>query len=314
VHSSRFVPPYTLLAVAILAPALATTVACTTPPQSAAAVARVVVDDALDTTVVPAVPVRVVSLNPASTEMIFAIGKGAALVGRTRWDTYPESARTVPDLGDGMRPNVEAVLAVRPDLVIVYESRENLAARDALRRSGIPVIAQRTDRVADFARTVMVLGRVFDDTARATAVRDSVLASLERAHELTRSASRPRVFWPLWANPPIAAGGGSFLTELLDAAGATNVYGELVSPSPTVTMEDVLRRNPDVVLVTPQGAARIGADPRWRVLPAVRLGRVIVYDTMLVSRPAVRLGEAALYLAKLLHPDLTTLFDSTRTP
>jgi ABC-type Fe3+-hydroxamate transport system substrate-binding protein len=202
-----------------------------------------------------------------------------------------------------MRPNVESVLGVRPDLVLLYASEENRAAREAFRRAGIATLTQRVDRSSEFARAVVVLGIVLGDSARGVAVRDSVLASLERARLLTRDAPRVRVVWPLWDAPLMAVGRGSFLNELIDAAGGENIFADLETPSPQVTFEEVIRRDPDAILAGPTSAATMRMDPRWRALRAARNGRIIAYDTTLVGRPGVRLGEAALHLASLLHPE-----------
>jgi ABC-type Fe3+-hydroxamate transport system substrate-binding protein len=110
------------------------------------------------------------------------------------------------------------------------------------------------------------------------------------------------VFIPTWDRPIIAIGGGSFMSELLDIAGARNVYADINGPSATVAIEDVVRRNPDIVLVTPASAAAMRTNARWRAIPAVRAGRILVYDTTLVSRPSVLLGAAARSLAELFHP------------
>jgi iron complex transport system substrate-binding protein len=94
------------------------------------------------------------------------------------------------------------------------------------------------------------------------------------------------------------------MNELIAIAGGRNVYGDMEAVSPTVGIEDVLQRNPRYVITGPEGAAKIKADPHWSVAPAVREGRILVVDTALVGRPAVRLGEAALEMATLLHPEL----------
>ena len=97
-------------------------------------------------------------------------------------------------------------------------------------------------------------------------------------------------------------GGGSFLSELVTIAGGRNVYDSLPAPSPVVTLEDVVRRNPQIVLVSPVERERILTSERWQSLPAVRAHHVIAYDTNLVARPSVKLGEAAVSLARLFHP------------
>lgn len=247
---------------------------------------------------------RIVALEPATTEILFSIGAGDRLVGRTRFDTYPDSALAVPDLGDGIRPNVEALIAARPDLVVLYASSDNRAAADRLRALGIQTVGFRSDRIAGFARITLELGRLVGDTVRAMAVRDSVLHTLGTVRSATRGLSRPAVLMPVWHNPLYVIGGASFMNELVSIAGGRNVYESLDAPSPQVTFEDVVRRNPEVILVSPAGRERLLANPGWRVLPAVQAGRVLAYDTTVTGRPGVRLGEAAVSLARLLHPRL----------
>jgi iron complex transport system substrate-binding protein len=270
--------------------------------SSAAARPGFLVDDFGDTARVGAPATRIVSLSPSTTEILFAIGAGAQLVGRTRWDLYPDSARLVPDLGDGLRPNVEAVLAARPDLVVLYASDDNRAAARAFRAAGIATLALKADRVAEFAPTVTALGRLTGRDAAAALLVDSVARSLDAVRAATVNLPRPRVFWPLWDEPLYAVAGGSFLNDLVEIAGGRNVFAELPQPSPEVSAEEVLRRDPEIVLVGPRAATRYRTDARWRSLTAVRTGRVLVYDTVVVARPGVRLGEAAASLARLLHP------------
>lgn len=245
---------------------------------------------------------RIVSLNPATTELLFALGAGDRVVGRTHWDAWPPEALQVPDLGDGIRPSVETVIAARPDLVILYATGDNKEAARALRAAGIAVMSLRTDLIADFERVARILGSAVGETDRARATVDSVRATLERVRRATAALPRPTTFMLSWENPLMTIGSGSFLSELVDIAGGRNVFGDLTDPSPQVSFEEVLRRNPDVVLGRPETASKLGENPRWRGLPAVREGRVLVMDTSLVGRPGVRLGEAAVSIAQLLHP------------
>jgi ABC-type Fe3+-hydroxamate transport system, periplasmic component len=260
------------------------------------------VDDFGDTVAVSAAPGRIVSLNPTTTELLYAIGAGARLVGRTTYDRIPAQVATVPDLGPGLRPNVEAVLAARPDLVILYASQDNRDAARRLRAAHVPTVAYRVDRVADFARVTAALGRLTGDTTAARATVDSVGRTLATTLVATAPLPRPRVFWFLWESPLLAVGGGSFLNELLHVAGARNVYDSLPQPSPAVTFEDLLRRDPDIVLASPTARAKMLADPKWRTLRAVREGRVLVFDTTIVNGPSARVGSSAVSLARLLHP------------
>ncbi len=264
--------------------------------------ATALTDDFGDTIVAGSAPKRVVSLNPTTTEIVFAIGAGDRLVGRTHWDLYPPDAESVPDLGSGIRPNVEAVLGARPDLVLLYASNDNRPAAVRLRAAGVKTLSLKVDHISDFHRAVRLIGLLLGDIGRAATVSDSVARTLDRVRQATASLPRPKVFWHIWDAPLITIGHGSYMDELITIAGGTNVYGDMPAASPTIGIEDVLKRNPRYIITGPEGAAKIKSDPRWSAAPAVKEGRVLVVDTALVGRPATRLGEAALALASLLHP------------
>ena len=260
-------------------------------------------DDFGDPIVVKSTPSRVVSLNPATTDLIFALGAGDRLVGRTHWDLYPEAAKAVPDLGSGIRPNVEAVLGARPDLVILYASKDNRAAASELRAAGVNTLSLKIDHIADFHRAARTIGRLLGDSARGSLVSDSVEKTLKRVRAATQSLTKPTVFWHIWDAPVITIGRGSYMNELIEIAGGTNVYGDIAETSPAVSIEDVLKRNPRFIITGPEGSRKISADPRWSQAQAVKERRLLVVDTTIVGRPSVRLGEAAESLARLFHPD-----------
>jgi ABC-type Fe3+-hydroxamate transport system substrate-binding protein len=271
--------------------------------QRAIAGASPFVDDLGDTIRVGPSARRIVSLSPVTTEIIFALGAGGRLVGRTHWDLYPDSARAVADLGNGMQPNVEAILGTHPDLVVLYGSASNRAAAAQLRRAGVATIAIRGDRVSDFPRAVRWLARALGDGVPAAAVIDSVERSLRAVQARPRPAKPPTVFWHVWESPLYTIGRGSFLDELVETAGAVNVFHDLAAASPTVTMEEIVRRNPDYLLAGPVGAATIRSSAKWQAVPAVRAGRILVVDTALVGRPGIRMGEAAHHLRALIVGD-----------
>lgn len=247
-------------------------------------------------------PRRIVSLNPATTELLFALGAGDRVVGRTQYDLWPDSARLVPSVGAGMQPNLEAVLGRKPDLVVMYASGSDRGAADRLTAAGVPTAAFRMDHIVDFVRVTTQLGLLVGDTVRAHNVVDSVTRTLDRVRHATQGLERPSVFLHAWEKPLMTLGGGSFVSELVTIAGGRNIYDSLAAPSPVVTLEDVLRRNPDIILVSPIERTDMLQSDRWRALPAVRNGRVLAYDTNLVARPSVKLGEAAVSLARLFHP------------
>jgi iron complex transport system substrate-binding protein len=270
------------------------------PAPQPAAFAR---DDYGDTIRVAPPAQRIVSLSPVTTELLFALGAGPRVVGRTHWDLYPDAAQAVPDLGNGMEPNIEAILGVHPDLVIIYAGQSNRAAAVQLRKAGINTLSIRDDHISDFRRTVELVARATGDTIAGKSVADSVERSIGAVSARPRPAKPVTVFYHVWDSPILTLGHGSYVDELLTIAGAKNVFGDLPDPSPQVTLEEIVRRNPDFILAGPVSAKKMSESPLWRAVPAVRAGRILIVDTLLVGRPGVRLGEAARSLRALILKD-----------
>lgn len=272
--------------------------------ERAPASGGVVVDDFGDTLRLEAPARRVVSLNPVTTELVFALGKGTTLVGRTSWDLYPAAAQAVNDVGNGMGPNVEAVLGQRPDLVLLYASESNRLAAQQLRAAGVQTLTHRTDKIDDLQRVIPVIAAALGADSTGRVVADTVRASVDAVRALARPADTLSAYWHIWDAPLLTIGGGSYLSELLTVAGAHNIFDDVAQPSPQVSMEEIARRDPDVVLAGPNAAARLRTSPTWRSVRAVREGRVIVIDTTIVGRPGVRMGEAARFLRRVLIDSL----------
>ena len=276
--------------------------ACT---QRESATTNALTDDFGDTVRVGAVPRRIVSLNPTTTELLYAIGAGTRVVGRTSYDIYPAEIRSVADLGQGLRPNVEAVLAVHPDLVLLYASADNRAAAGRLRASGVATAAYRIDRIADMVRVTLLLGQLTGDTGASHRTVDSVRATLDRVRGSTAALPHPSVFWPLWDAPLLSVGHGSFLNELIEVAGGRNVFADLPQPAPTVAFEELLRRDPDMIIASEASKKRLESNDRFRTLRAVREHHVVVVDSTVATGPSARVGASAVLLARLLHPGVT---------
>lgn len=267
-------------------------------PAGGSARATAVVDDLGDS--VAAGPARrIVSLNPVATELLVAAGYLDRIVGRTHWDLYPPAAAAIPDLGNGISPNVEAVVGAHPDLVILYATAGNARAAATLRAAGVRTLAIRTDRIADLARFAGAFATVTGDSS-VRAVADTALATVEAVRRLPRIEPAPRVVWHMGGPSLYVAGHGSFMGELIGVAGGVNVFDDVDAPSPQVSVEEVARRKPDVVLAGPVTARQMAASPAWQAVRAVRDGHVAVYDTALVARPGIRIGEAARHVRALL--------------
>jgi ABC-type Fe3+-hydroxamate transport system substrate-binding protein len=258
------------------------------------------VDDAGDTVRLSRVPRRIVSLIPATTELLFAIGAGGAVVGRTQWCDYPAAAAAVPNLGDGINPNVEAVLAARPDLVLLYNSAQNATIAGRLRALGIAAVRLNTDTLGDVARVGRLLGRITGHAASA----DSMVAVFDTAlaHATVASATRrPKVLLLVWEQPPMTIGRGSFLDELVQRAGGTNLFGDVTASAGTVSIEAVTARDPDLILTTAAGPSSFARRPEWQAVRAVRQHRFLPVTGSEFNRPSPRAPAAVRALARRLR-------------
>ena len=243
---------------------------------------------------------RVVSLAPSSTELLFALGVGDRVVGRTTWCKFPPAAEAVPAVGDGINPNIEAVAARDPDLVVLYRSALNATAAEQLERLGIPAVILAQDRLADVARDARLLGRL-TGTDRAG---DSLAAALETTATQPVPPATIKLAFVVWDNPLTVIGAGSFLDELARLAGATNVFADITSPSAAVSLETLAGRDPDVIVIIAEAADTVlpGYVSRreWQAVRAVRERRFVKLSGELFGRPSPRAPEAIAEFRRLL--------------
>ena len=256
---------------------------------------------------------RIVSLAPSSTELLFALGAGAQVVGRTTWCKHPPAAEQVPAVGDGVNPNIEAVAARQPDLVVLYKSALNATAAEQLARLQIPAVILSQDRLADVARDARVLGAL---TGRA-ATGDSIAAVLEELVAQPPPPATTKLAFVVWDNPLTVIGAGSFLDELARHAGAANVFADVTTPSAAVSLETLASRDPDVIAVIREDSDSTplsrrerglgGEDPayatrrEWQAVRAVRERRFVYLPGSLFGRPSPRAAEAVAAFRQLLR-------------
>jgi iron complex transport system substrate-binding protein len=277
------------LAAAVLA-------ACAAPPAPRGPI--VLRDDAGRVTPLSRPAARVVSLIPATTELLFALGAGPQVVGRTRWCDYPAEAAAVASVGDGIAPNTEAIAVLRPDLVVAYRSTANAAGVARLRELSIATVELTIDRFADLERVTALLARA---TGR-VAAGDTLIASLRReiARATVTRSPTPSILVLTWDQPAITLGGGSFLSELIARAGGRNAFADEARPSFPVSIEAIVARDPDFVLVTEDGVPDWAARPEWRAVRAVRERRFLRVTGSEFDRPSPRAPAAIARLARAL--------------
>ncbi|MBI4546268.1 MAG: ABC transporter substrate-binding protein [Gemmatimonadetes bacterium] len=250
---------------------------------------------------------RVVCLIPSVTELILALGAGDRLVARTDYDDQPALA-ALPTVGGGLTPNLESLAALRPELVVGWVDAQSRTVIDRLADLGIAVYAARTETLAEAARTTRGVGQLLGLAAESEKVLGRIHAALDTVRAAVAGRPAPSVLYVVGLEPLFVAGPGTFVDELLEAAGGRNVFRDAVARWPQVSLEEVVRRQPDAVVLAlaeagPQVGGRLKRTPGWRQLQAVRLGRVFPVDPDVFNRWGPGIPEAARRLARLLHPE-----------
>ena len=241
---------------------------------------------------------RVVSLLPSFTEILFAIGAGDRIVGRTQWCDYPPAARDIPSVGEGLPPNVESVMARRPDLVVLYNAGPNVTAAKQLERAGIQTVLIDLNRLEDLGPAARTLGRLTGRQERA----ESLAIMLDSLAGRPPPPSTTSLAFVVWDNPPIIIGHGSYLDQLATQAGARNVFGDIAAPSAQVSLETIVARDPQWIAVLADTAVPPAFAKRreWRAVRAVREGHFLLLPGSLFGRPGPRSAEAIQQLRALL--------------
>ena len=244
-------------------------------------------------------PRRIVSLAPGTTEMLFALGLGKAIVGDTMYCDYPPAARHVAKIGD-VNINYEAVLALKPDLIIASDANKSAAVR--LRALHQPVFAIAPTSFASTEASLLLLGQVTGAERQARAVVGQMEAKRLTARKIAARDTNhhPRVLVVVGLHPLWTAGSGTFIADIISESGG--VDAATVPQYAPLSEETVLADPPDMIMADPSDAAALRADPILRSLPAVRAGRFLSVDSNTINRPGPRLADALLQVAHALHP------------
>ncbi len=256
---------------------------------------------------VPDHAARIVSLAPSITETVFVLGEGDRLVGVTDYCDYPPEATRKPRVGGISTPSFEAILALRPDLVLATAESNYAEHVERLVSLGLAVYVIRP---VDFETVLESIERIGGVLGRDVAARARVASMRRDADAIARAVAgspRPRVLYVVWPNPLIAPGRGTLISELIERAGGESVTGAEPLPYPRLSLETVVERRPDRIIVGRHGQGTVEELLRgWERLgsvSAVRDGRVFGVDGDLVHRPGPRMVEALRALARVIHPE-----------
>jgi len=250
---------------------------------------------------------RIVSLIPSTTELLCRLGLADALVGVTVYCREPaDLLRDKTRIGGEKDPDLERIRALAPDLVIANVEENVRAHVETLRAWGIPVHVTYPRTVAGAIAMIRELGEVTGTSARATALADELDTLLGRVRELTRDRAPARVFYPIWRGPYMTIGADTYIHDVLAVCGGGNVFADATERYPTVTLDDVVARRPEVILLPdePFRFRRVHVDDfaPYRDVPAVRDGRIHLVDGKPFSWHGHRLADALRTLPNVLSP------------
>ena len=275
--------------------------------QDAAPVARSFTDEAGRHVQVPAALKRIVSLAPNLTEIVFALGEGDRLAGDTDYCDYPAEAAKKPHVGGPVNPNLEQVVALKPDVVLAtaINRRETV---DALARIGVPVYATDPHSVEDMIASIEHIGKVLDAEKVAAPLAASLRERLSNLDGRIAGATTRRVLFVVWTDPLITVGRDSFIADALRRAGARSVV-DVTAEWPRISFEEILRLQPEFLVFANAHAADAQRDidtlrtrPGWRDLDALRRGNIVVVSDA-INRPAPRMIDAVEQLARAFHAE-----------
>lgn len=268
-----------------------------------AASPTVVVDDLGSQVALPAAAQRIVALAPGATALLFAAGAGDRIVATIRFADDPPAAKLIPRIGDQQSVDLERLVALRPDVVVYTEGVTSPLIVDRIRALGMPLYATYYTTLDGIAPSIRRLGALAGTQAAAQAEAARLEAQLTALRERYRGASPRSVFYQVWDRPLYTVGGRQLISDAMKACGASNIFGEQKASAPTIAIEAVIARDPDVIIVSSptEVATRWAQDwQRFPRLRAVQNRHVFVFDDLRLDRMGPESIAAAAHLCEII--------------
>jgi iron complex transport system substrate-binding protein len=253
-------------------------------------------------------PKRVVALAPNITEIVFALKQEHRLIGVTRYSDFPPAAKKLPKVGSYVHLDLEKIVALKPDLCIAIKDGNPKTVVQQMASLGIPVYAVNPMSLNTVIATVDEMGRLLNAGPQAKTLVHNMRSRIYRVTALIENTShRPGVFFQIGISPIVSVGTSTFIHELIDLAGGTNLAAGSV-PYPRFSREQVIALSPEIIIITSMSRAavfeQVKADwNKWPHLPAVKNQRIFIEDSNLFDRPTPRLVDGLELLVQLIHPE-----------
>jgi iron complex transport system substrate-binding protein len=266
--------------------------------------------DALGRTVVLKAPAkRIVSLAPNLTEILYSLGLGDCVVGVTQFSYYPPEAAQKPKVGSYANLNVEKIISLSPDLAIGTADGNMPGVIKLLGQAGIPVYVVNPRKVRDVIKTIASVGELCGVGKRANELSSRLDKRVTYVQEKTMSLRRPLVFLQINVKPIMTVNRHTFHHDVIRLAGGENMARDEPLTYPRISVEEVLRRKPEVIIISSMGRGEAYEEVRkqwfkWTAIPAVKTGRLHLVESDLLDRPSPRIVRGLETVARLVHPEL----------
>jgi iron complex transport system substrate-binding protein len=264
-----------------------------------------VTDDTGAAVTLPAPAERVISLAPHVTELLYAAGGGAKIVGAVSYSDYPPEAKQLPRVGDNKALDLERIVALKPDLIVVWRHGNAQRQLDRLRELHIPLFFSEPHRLDDIAVSLTKLGQLLGTSSTADAAAAAFRQEIADLHARYAKRQPVSVFYQVWDQPLMTLNGEHMVSDVIELCGGRNVFAALQPLVPTVSTEAVLAANPEAIVTAAPGATRpdttlpqLGAWRAWPRLSAVANNNLFAIDGDLINRPAPRIAQGAKQLCE----------------
>jgi iron complex transport system substrate-binding protein len=249
----------------------------------------------------PKTVTRAISLAPSLTELVFSVGAGEKLVGVTTFCNYPEDAKKIQKIGDSLKPNIENIIALKPQVVFVSTASQLESFTQTLEKQNINVFVTNPNSLEDIYRGIEKMGEVFDEKTNADELVSNLKKRVSEVAEKTKNAKKIRVFLQL-DKSPFTIGKKSFLTDLIEKAGGISVTNDVETPYFKISKEKALASNPAAIILSVSDDNNTASDI-FKNSDAVKNKKVFKINADILSRPAPRIVDALEQIAKSLHPE-----------
>lgn len=270
--------------------------------SSVSVAAREITDDLGRRVKIPARIERAVSLAPNLTEIIFAVGAGDRLVGRTSYDNFPPEAQKIETVGDTINPNIENIIALKPQIVLVSTASQIETFTRQLEAQNIAVFVTNPNSLEDIYKSIDKIGDIFGSNEQANRIVEDLKKRVGEIDAKTRGANPVKVFVQISKEPLFTVGKTSFLTELIERAGGVSVTKDVATAYPKLSKETALALNPDAIILSDSDDNREPNDV-FKTSPATKNSRVFKVNADILSRPSPRIVDALEQIAKDLHAE-----------